>query len=137
MAIHKGSSGSNKNGSRKRNGRISRRALIGGLGGGLALTAFGKGQGKSPGDFDAKAFVQPEVNRSLVPPRSFNTKKLGKIVVDSKGMNVTYLGEKYSIAIPEKYSVTLDMEHHTVDYVCFESRTPSPVPPTPGSPKKS
>jgi hypothetical protein len=136
MATHKGSSGSNKNGSRKRHGRISRRALIGGLGGGLALTAFGKGQGKSPGDSDALAF-EPPVNRSALVQKTFNLAKLSKIVVDSKGMKVTYLGQDYIIPIPEKWTVTLDMQNHTVDYACFSSRTPTPAPPTPESPKKS
>jgi len=135
MATRKGSSGSKKNGSRKTNGRISRRALIGGLGGGLALTAFGRGQGKSPSDFNDKAFVPP-VNRSPFVQNRFNPAKLSKIVVDSKGMKVTYGGDPYSIPIPEKWTVTLDMEKDTVDYACFLSRTPTPVPPTPGSAKK-
>jgi hypothetical protein len=137
MATRKRSNGSKKDESSKRDTRISRRALIGGLGGGLALTTLGKGQSKSTGDFDANAFVGPET-RSVTAARTFNPQKLEKIVVDSKGMKVTYIGQEYSIAVPEKLTVTIDMNNKTVDYACLLG-TPSPATPTPtpGSPKKS
>lgn len=126
MATHKGSRGSGKDGSGKRNGKISRRALISGLGGGLALTAIGRGAAaKSKGDVGAKSFEPPTDYRTATAQRSFVPKHLTKIVMDSNALTVTYSGKEHRIT--DKHTVVIDLTKGTVNFPCFMA-TPSPVP---------
>src|SRR5262249_24812601 len=133
MATRKRSNGSRKGGSGTPTRKISRRALISGLGGGLALPAFGS-EGKKGGS-ESNPFSAPPDYRTAVAQRKFTASDVSRIIVDSKDFQITYQGIDYHIQ--DNYKITLIMKagkgQSTVDMDCYRF-TPGP---SPGTGKKS
>ncbi len=119
---------SNGHGTRKRKGKVSRRALLSGLGSGLALTALGvpaKGKREEGNPFSV-------INTKSPSAGTLELDLLKEINVDSKTMLVRYGNDKSEIRLSiegSKVSVKIDFEKRKVTYQCVQFEpTPTPKP---------
>jgi len=111
---HKKRSGKGSNSS-KQNSRLSRRALIGRLGSGLALTALGGAPLMTAQE--VKTFPPPPTIRSQTPPQDFTASKLSEIHVLSCDMTVVFENKTYAIQGP--FQVDFDLTNGKVSYRCL------------------
>jgi hypothetical protein len=118
-------------GTRKRTGKLSRRALLSALGSGLALTALGSSPKESKGGPTEFPFEPPTKSSGTNP---FAIGSLKEIVVDGRSNSVAvHYGNKTStIQLSEptwKSKITINFTNKTVSYMCYQTElTPTPNP---------